>query len=159
MLQEIPLGEFFMGTVTCGTIFYKEGKILLCHATDQKHWDLPKGKVENGETYAEAAVRECKEEIGFQISVNDLHFLGKVSYVRGKQLALFYSTSRKPEIDELKCESTFINHRGFERLECDAFKYVPVTELDKYCTKRMCKSIRNAIETFLDNKKENKNES
>lgn len=138
-----------MAEYTCGTIFYREGQILLCHATNQKHWDLPKGKAEKGETYAEAAARECREETGYAVNVNDLRFIAEVPYVRGKRLVLFYSLSRKPEIEELYCDSTFINHRGIETKECDEYRYVPVEDIALYCTKRMCNSIRNAIGIFF----------
>lgn len=41
-------------------------------------WSLPKGHVENGETFAETAVREVKEETG--ISAEVLSPLGTIDY-------------------------------------------------------------------------------
>ncbi|MFT8661370.1 NUDIX hydrolase, partial [Liquorilactobacillus ghanensis] len=37
-------------------------------------WDIPGGLVERGETPREAAVRECREEIGLQINIRDIIF-------------------------------------------------------------------------------------
>jgi len=37
-------------------------------------YGLPAGKVEYGETYMQAAVREAKEEVGVDININDLKF-------------------------------------------------------------------------------------
>lgn len=134
---------------TCGVIFYRDGQILLGHTTGQMHWDLPKGKQEAGETFAEAAARECKEEIGFDVRINDLHYISEVPYVRGKRLVLFFSSSRKPAVSELFCDSTFTNSNGIERPEIDEFRYVDIDDIPLYCTKRMCKSIKEAVLNFF----------
>ena len=39
----------------------KEGKFLCVKETDNKGWWLPGGKVELGETFLKAALRECVE--------------------------------------------------------------------------------------------------
>jgi 8-oxo-dGTP diphosphatase len=38
----------------------------------QRHWTLPGGKVEHGEDPCEAVVRECAEETGYQVAVEQL---------------------------------------------------------------------------------------
>lgn len=52
-----------------GIIFRDEGKILFCmRGAKGPHagtWAFPGGKVEEGETPEQAAVRECQEELGF----------------------------------------------------------------------------------------------
>ncbi len=42
----------------------KDGRDKILIINRYEHWDLPKGKVEHGESYQEAAVREVKEECG-----------------------------------------------------------------------------------------------
>ncbi len=142
---------------TCGIVFYRDGQILIGHTTGQSHWDLPKGKTEEGETYKQAAVRECYEETGYTISEDDLAFLGEVSYRRGKRLVLFfYIADLKPDADELKCISTYTNRYGQSKPELDQFMYVDVDDCQYYLTERMCKSIIKAVNQFLEtNKKEN----
>ncbi|MEP7262956.1 MAG: NUDIX domain-containing protein [Bacteroidota bacterium] len=45
-----------------GIVFNPMGEVLMIYRNDR--WDLPKGKVEKGETFNEAAIREVEEECG-----------------------------------------------------------------------------------------------
>jgi 8-oxo-dGTP diphosphatase len=45
------------------------GRVLLVRRTDDGTWGLPGGGVEAGESWLEAAVRECREETGWQVTV------------------------------------------------------------------------------------------
>lgn len=47
------------------------GRVLLMHRTTPKRtqWEVPGGKVENGETPEQAAVREVKEELDITVAV------------------------------------------------------------------------------------------
>jgi ADP-ribose pyrophosphatase YjhB (NUDIX family) len=49
-----------------------EGKILLTKREDFEVWCLPSGGVEEGESLAEAAIRETKEETGIDIQLTRL---------------------------------------------------------------------------------------
>lgn len=49
-----------------------EGQVVLLertHPPDEGHWVLPGGMVERGETAAEACVREVREEVGLDVTV------------------------------------------------------------------------------------------
>jgi ADP-ribose pyrophosphatase YjhB (NUDIX family) len=91
----------------CGTIHYQNPKlvvgsipvwerdgeirILLCRrAIEPRHgyWTLPAGYMENGETTADAAMRETLEEAGARIDLHDLFSLINVPHVH--QVHLFY---------------------------------------------------------------------
>jgi 8-oxo-dGTP diphosphatase len=48
------------------------GRVLLVRRADDGSWCLPGGGVEVGETWAAAAVRECREESGWQVEVKGL---------------------------------------------------------------------------------------
>lgn len=49
-----------------GILFNKKGQIYLIYKAERDEWALPKGGVEIGETTAQAASREIKEETGYK---------------------------------------------------------------------------------------------
>ncbi len=80
----------------CGEIHYQNpklivgalpvwhDKILLCRrAIEPRHglWTLPAGFMENGETTAEAAVRETLEEANARIAIGDLYSMYSLPYI------------------------------------------------------------------------------
>lgn len=61
-------------------------QVLLIHRPKHKDWSLPKGKVDAGETIAESAVREAKEEANLKVTLGiplpcTHYFVGKKSKV------------------------------------------------------------------------------
>jgi 8-oxo-dGTP diphosphatase len=52
-----------------GCAIIKDAKLLLLEKINEGHLEFPGGKVEPGETLEEAAIRECKEEIGVTLQV------------------------------------------------------------------------------------------
>jgi 8-oxo-dGTP pyrophosphatase MutT (NUDIX family) len=63
-----PLLEFSAG----GLVFDEEGRVLLIRARDLRNqpvWTLPKGTLTKGETSADAALREVREETGWACEV------------------------------------------------------------------------------------------
>ena len=68
---------------SCGAIVYRKfhgnTEILLIKHVNSGHWSFPKGHVEEGETEAETAIREVKEETGLDIML-DTTFRETVQY-------------------------------------------------------------------------------
>ncbi|MCA1709469.1 MAG: NUDIX hydrolase [Actinobacteria bacterium] len=59
--------------VAAGVLFFDEaGRVLLVQPTYKDHWDIPGGYVETGETPAQAAAREVREELGTEAPVGSL---------------------------------------------------------------------------------------
>jgi len=50
----------------------RDGKILLTKRRDFEVWCLPGGEVDPGESLARAAIREAKEEVGFDVKLERL---------------------------------------------------------------------------------------
>lgn len=75
--------------VIAGCAIIEHGALLLLYKRRHQHYEFPGGWIEAGESPAEAAVREVKEEIGCQVQnvkpfhavefdVKDEHILGHV---------------------------------------------------------------------------------
>lgn len=60
-------------------IFDSSGRVLLCHRRDCDRWNLPGGRVEDGEAPWAAVVREVREEVGLEVRVEKLLGLYMVS--------------------------------------------------------------------------------
>ena len=63
---------------------WEDGRILLCRrAIEPRHglWTLPAGFMENGETTAEAAIRETLEEANAHISIGELYSMYNLPYI------------------------------------------------------------------------------
>lgn len=53
-----------------------QGRILVVRKRGTTRYMLPGGKIETGETPAQAAIRELHEEVGAVLDTEQLHFLG-----------------------------------------------------------------------------------
>ncbi len=54
-------------SAVCVAVQDSQGRLLaISRRHDPSRWGLPGGKVDPGETNIEAAVRECREELGFE---------------------------------------------------------------------------------------------
>ena len=114
---------------SCGVIVTDGDRVLLGHATRSPRWDIPKGTAEPGENFAEAAVRELREETGLLAPPEVLVPLGVHSYLRGKDLALFAWKPRQlPDPKSLTCASHFALPNGALLPEFDRFGLFPWDE-------------------------------
>ena len=114
---------------SCGVIVTDGDRVLLGHATRSPRWDIPKGTAEPGENFAEAAVRELREETGLLAPPEVLVPLGVHSYLRGKDLALFaWKLRQLPDPKSLTCASHFALPNGALLPEFDRFGLFPWDE-------------------------------
>lgn len=58
-----------------GTMFFKENKLLIDKPRKRNTYQMIGGKVENGETPFQAAIRECKEELGNEVILDKNKFI------------------------------------------------------------------------------------
>ena len=57
----------------------RDRRLLMVTARGRDVYYMPGGKIDPGETAAEAAVREAREEVGVELAVDDLELLFSVS--------------------------------------------------------------------------------
>lgn len=82
--------------ISAGIVIFRKSlnlEFLLCHMggpywqdKDNGAWGIPKGLVEENESLLDGAIRECKEEIGFDASDMSLSELAPVKMKTGKTI-------------------------------------------------------------------------
>jgi 8-oxo-dGTP diphosphatase len=92
------------------------------------------GHLEGGESVKEAAIRECREEIGVKISADDLTVIGVTHYhsPEGEGIDIFLSAMRWAG-------------EPYPRAECDDLRWCPLDELPE----NTIPFVRRAIERHL----------
>lgn len=110
--EEIILGDFDI--VAAGAIPWRivDGKVqvLLIHRPKYDDWSWPKGKLDPGESIAECAVREVREEIGLRITLG-LPLSATAYTVKQKSKVVYYwaaKTDPQTSIDPdgAECDDT-----------------------------------------------------
>ena len=142
--------------ISCGVIIHDHAFILGCHPTylPENHFDIPKGRMEKGESFFETAIRETLEETGYKADeLAPLHELGLFDYMPEKDLYLFdcYVGSLKAIMRNKwpECTSSFFVDVNRKRIfENDAFRAIGLSEIDKYFSKRMAGVIHLALGLF-----------
>ena len=110
-----------MITTTCGILITNGIDLLICHPTNGRYWDIPKGRQDPDESYADTAIRELREETGISIKEDTLTYLGVHEYKPTKQLALFeHRIDVMPDPLLCHCDSKFA-HDGEMHAEMDQF--------------------------------------
>lgn len=79
-----------------------EGKILLTQREDFETWILPSGGVDDGESLAQAAIRETKEETGLDVELTRL--VGVYSRLGSWWNGYMVLFAAKPVGGEIKCQ-------------------------------------------------------
>ena len=127
--------------LSCGLVLLNEdGEVLLAHATETRHWDIPKGAPDPGEDHRDTALRETREETGLVLESHALIELGRFPYRRDKELHLFAARLRRAEValDTLTCTSMFNSyHTGRLIPEMDAYRWATADEVPKYASQSL----------------------
>jgi putative (di)nucleoside polyphosphate hydrolase len=125
--------------LSCGIVVLTETReLLLCHVTGQRHWDLPKGGIHDGETPRDAALRETCEETGLRLVAETLFDLGRHAYTAKKDLHLFACLSERLDTRALHCESCFVERgSGRARPEMDGFGWFGFDRIAAMCTPKL----------------------
>ena len=125
--------------ITSGILLVNnENKVFLAHPTNHASdfWSIPKGKLEDGETKWEAALRETFEETNISIDKEVIkHIQPKVTYKhKKKDVTIFIVRECDNEFNttmfDFKCNSNVEESRGGFP-EMDDFKWFEIDEARK----------------------------
>jgi 8-oxo-dGTP diphosphatase len=91
-----------------GGLVVRDGDVLLVHRPKYDDWSFPKGKLEEGESWEEAACREVEEETGLACSAGEE--VGRTHYavadgpkeVRYYRMAAGGEACAQNEVDEVR---------------------------------------------------------
>lgn len=82
--------------IAAGGIVLQNGRVLLVHRPRYNDWSLPKGKLDDGESPLETAIREVREETGYEVEPGA--YAGSCGYMvkdRPKTVLYWVMTPRK----------------------------------------------------------------
>lgn len=110
-------------TESAGLLIIQNNKMLLAHPTKAPWYGtytIPKGKVEEGETYVDTAIRETKEEVGIVIdkaeledSYNTINYVDENGRTYKKVHYFLVYPKEKIVLDKTKLDKKEVNWAGF----------------------------------------------
>ena len=144
-----------MGMVTTSGILIidKDNRILICHPTNHPKnvWSIPKGKVNDGESIMDAAIRETFEETNINLSFFQcITPLEPQTYTHKKKRLhpFLYLEKMNPKIKihefEIKCNSNVEPEKGGFP-EMDDFKWVSFDEAKKLLHNTQVKALEESM--------------
>jgi 8-oxo-dGTP diphosphatase len=94
----------------------KDGKILLLKRhpkskTNPSRWELPGGKVEPGEDFDKALIREFNEETNLSIELNDLIGAVQEDFPHKKTISVVMNVNITSEIPEVEISNEHIDFK------------------------------------------------
>ena len=123
-------------------LIVRDGKFLLCQRPETKArgllWELPGGKLEPGETGAQAAARECREELGVRLQMGPLRVQLQYTYPDVTIHLAVYEASLSggtPQALEHRALRWVTVHEALAQPLCPADRLV----LEQLVTKENCK--------------------
>jgi 8-oxo-dGTP pyrophosphatase MutT (NUDIX family) len=124
-------------TIAAGIfLINKDSKLLVCHPTNHNpnFWSIPKGKVEDGEYYLDAAIRETYEETNIKLTfAKNVIKMEPQTYSHKKKILYPFVVFEKDNLHlnwdkfEIKCNSNVPQDRGGFP-EMDDYKWVSLDE-------------------------------
>ena len=124
-------------------IFNHEGDLLLVKPTYRNTWSWPGGGSDAGESPLAAAIRECREELGVNMTSLRPAFVNYIPPRPDGTLDIIHFVFAAGAVD-----SAFIRQLKLPKEEIEAAKFVAIAELSKYM-----KDYRvQAVKTYLSNK-------
>lgn len=125
-------GEYIFSYRVAG-ICIEGGRVLLQKPTNDDGYAFPGGHVEFGETNEETLKREFREEMGIEISVGELRWVGEIFIDWGgkrcHQICLYYEVKAESGLPD-KDSFTGKEHLEGRNFDIEFFR-VPLDEIDR----------------------------
>lgn len=143
--------------ISCGFIIEdKSNKILVGTSTRYSVvWCVPKGKMEDGESYLDTAIRELKEETNIDYYSLDVKYFLELPFTKykykNKKLKLFYiKVTNDLSLYELKSSTYFEDKYGNKFHEMDKFTFLELHKLIEksfYAQRKALEYLSNQLQT------------
>lgn len=122
MSQTEPNKKFAQVGVVGGCLIEKDGKYLMVQEDKEEvrgKWNLPAGQIDEGETIEEGAVREAKEESGYDVKL-------------GEKIGLYHESIDSKVIHVFRAEITGgeLTSQEGEILDAKWFTYDEISRLN-----------------------------
>jgi ADP-ribose pyrophosphatase YjhB (NUDIX family) len=121
-----------------------EGRILLQRRSDSGNWALPGGAMDIGETFAQSAAREVKEETGLDVRIDRI-----IGIYSDPAHVFSYDDGEVRQEFSVCLACTIVGGTLRVSIESTSVEFFPVTVLPKL---QMHESIRIRIRDYLDGK-------
>ncbi len=116
--------------ISAGLLIIQQNRILLAHPTNAPWYGtytIPKGKLKDGETFIDAAIRETEEEIGIKIDIKDIKNKKKPNVIeytneKGKVYKVLYYFVVEPKVEII------VNKNKLQKKEVDWAGFVDKDE-------------------------------
>jgi len=122
------------------------GEILMIRRTDNDNWAVPGGAIELGESVAQAAVRETREESGIECEITGIVGI----YSDPKHVLLYTSNGEVRQEFSIVLTARPLSGQPTPSSESSEVRWVPVSDVSEYT---MDQSMRIRINDYLSHKK------
>ena len=121
------------------------GEILMIRRTDNDNWAVPGGAIDLGESVAQAAVRETREESGIDCAITGVVGI----YSDPKHVILYTSNGEARQEFSIVLTARSLSGQPTPSSESSEVRWVPVSEVRDYT---MDRSMRIRINDYLTHK-------
>jgi ADP-ribose pyrophosphatase YjhB (NUDIX family) len=121
------------------------GEILMIRRTDNDNWAVPGGAIDLGESVAQAAVRETREESGIECEITGIVGI----YSDPKHVLLYTSNGEVRQEFSIVLTAQPLSGQPTPSSESSEVRWVPVSEVLDYT---MDRSMRIRVNDYLDHK-------
>ena len=117
--------------ISAAVLYTNNRFFLAVHPTNKDYWDLPKGLVDKGESFLDAAAREFEEETGVILDKTKLQYYRKHPLHTDKDIYIYiYVETELPALSTFKCKS-MTDAYGDPAPEVDKFTYFKLTDYSR----------------------------